>query len=186
MTIMAGFRAAAVIARSALTSLSRDNSADPVAFKKDLLQIANTTLSSKLLNVEKQHFAELAVEAVMRLKGSGNLDYIQMIKKPGGSLRDSYLEDGFILNKSFGIGQPRRVENAKILLANTPMDTDKIKIYGSRVRVDSMMKVAEIEESEKAKMRAKCEKIIKHGINVFINRQLIYNYPEQVSQCLYY
>jgi len=180
MTIMAGFRAAAVIARNALSANSRDNSADPVAFKQDLLQIANTTLSSKLLNVEKKLFAELAVEAVLRLKGSGNLDYIQMIKKTGGSLADSYLEDGFILNKSFGIGQPRRIENAKILLANTPMDTDKIKIYGSRVRVDSMLKVAEIEESEKAKMRVKCEKIIKHGINVFINRQLIYNYPEQI------
>lgn len=36
--------------------------------------------------------------------------------------------------KSFGVGQPRRIENAKILIANTPMDTDKIKIYGSRVR----------------------------------------------------
>lgn len=35
--------------------------------------------------------------------------------------------------QSFGVGQPRRIENAKILIANTPMDTDKIKIYGSRV-----------------------------------------------------
>jgi T-complex protein 1 subunit beta len=73
--------------------------------------------------------------------GSGNLDYIQVIKKPGGSLADSFLEEGFVLNKSFGVGQPRRVENAKIMIANTPMDTDKIKIYGSRVRVDSMTKV---------------------------------------------
>lgn len=55
------------------------------------------------------------------------------MKKPGESLRDSYLEEGFILDKSFGIGQPRKIENAKILIANTPMDTDKIKIYGSRV-----------------------------------------------------
>jgi T-complex protein 1 subunit beta len=29
------------------------------------------------------------------------------------------------------------------------MDSDKIKIFGSKVRVDSMMKVAEIEEAEK-------------------------------------
>ena len=29
-------------------------------------------------------------------------------------------------------------------------------------------------------MAAKCEKIAKHGCNLFINRQLIYNYPEQV------
>ena len=55
-----------------------DNSADSVLFKEDLLNIARTTLSSKLLNVEKDHFAHLAVEAVLRLKGSGNLDHIQV------------------------------------------------------------------------------------------------------------
>lgn len=43
------------------------------------------------------------------------------------------------------------------------------------------VKVAEIEEAEKDKMRKKCKKIIEHGINVFINRQLIYNFPEQVG-----
>ncbi|CAN0046817.1 unnamed protein product, partial [Choristocarpus tenellus] len=41
-------------------------------------------------------------------------------------------------------------------------------------------KVSEIEEAEKDKMRKKCKKIIDHGINVFINRQLIYNFPEQI------
>ena len=39
----------------------------------------------------------------------------------------------FLHTQSFGVGQPRRIENAKIMIANTPMDTDKIKIYGSRV-----------------------------------------------------
>jgi len=43
-----------------------------------------------------------------------------------------------------------------------------------------MDKVASIEEAEKRKMRAKCEKIANFGVNCFINRQLIYNYPEQV------
>lgn len=180
MTIVAGWRLAVQIARKALEETAIDNSADDKAFREDLMNIAKTTLSSKLLNVEKDHFAALAVDAVMRLKGSGNLDYIQVIKKPGGSLSNSYLEDGFVLNKSFGIGQPRKVTNAKILIANTPMDTDKIKIYGSRVRVDSMSKVAEIEEAEKDKMKNKCKKIIDHGINCFINRQLIYNFPEQI------
>lgn len=45
---------------------------------------------------------------------------------------------------------------------------------------DVSHQVAEIEEAEKDKMRKKCKKIIDHGINVFINRQLIYNFPEQV------
>jgi T-complex protein 1 subunit beta len=43
-----------------------------------------------------------------------------------------------------------------------------------------MAKVAEIEEAEKNKMKSKCVKIIDHGINCFINRQLIYNFPEQI------
>ncbi len=125
--------------------------------------------------------ANLAVDAVMRLQGSNNLEHIQMIKKQGGSLRDSYLEEGFILEKSIGVGQPKRIENAKILVANTAMDTDKIKIYGSRVRVSDLDKVAEVEQVEKDKMKAKVDKILAHDINVFINRQLIYNWPEQVA-----
>ena len=60
------------------------------------------------------------------------------------------------------------------------MDADKIKVFGSRVRVDSVAKVAELELAEKEKMKDKVEKIVKHGCNVFINRQLIYNYPEQL------
>jgi T-complex protein 1 subunit beta len=95
-------------------------------------------------------------------------------------VQDSYLEEGFILNKKIGVGQPKRIENARILIANTAMDTDKIKIFGSRVRVDSMQKVAEIEAAEKDKMKAKVQKIVSHGINCFVNRQLIYNYPEQL------
>merc|ERR1711871_420490 len=38
----------------------------------------------------------------------------------------------------------------------------------------------EIELAEKEKMKAKVDKIAAHGCNVFINRQLIYNYPEQL------
>ena len=78
------------------------------------------------------------------------------------------------------MGQPKRMQNCKILVSNTAMDTDKIKIYGARVRVDSMAKVAEIEAAEKGKMRQKVADILKHGINCFVNRQLIYNFPEEL------
>merc|ERR1719198_26109 len=179
-TVTDGWRMAADIARTTLESMAVDNSADPVKWRKDLMNIAMTTLSSKLVHHEKEYFASLAVDAVLRLQGSGNLDHIQILKKPGGSLKDSYLADGFILDKKIGVGQPKRLEKAKILLANTAMDTDKIKIYGSRVRVDSMAKVAEIEEAERDKMRLKVQKIIDHDVNCFINRQLIYNFSEEI------
>lgn len=51
--------------------------------------------------------------------------------------------------------QPQRIDNARILIANTPMDTDKIKVFGSRVKVDSVAKVAELELAEKEKMKEK-------------------------------
>lgn len=180
MTIIDGFRAACEVALGKLESIAVDNKADEEAFRRDLENIAKTTLSSKILTGEKEHFANLAVDAVLRLKGSANLEAIHIIKKAGGTLKESFLDEGFILDKKIGVGQPKRIENANILVANTPMDTDKVKIYGARVRVDSMAKVAEIEAAEKAKMKDKVMSIIGHGINCFVNRQLIYNYPEEL------
>ena len=40
--------------------------------------------------------------------------------------------------------------------------------------------VADIEKAERDKMRDKCGQIIDHGINCFVNRQLIYNFPEEI------
>ncbi|BAS85295.1 T-complex protein 1 subunit beta isoform X1 [Oryza sativa Japonica Group] len=180
MTIIAGYRMAVECARNALLERTMDNKENIDKFRSDLMNIAMTTLSSKILSQDKEYFAELAVDAVLRLKGSTNLEAIQILKIPGGSLKDSFLDEGFILDKKIGLGQPKRIENAKILVANTAMDTDKVKIYGARVRVDSMAKVAEIEAAEKQKMREKVQKIIGHGINCFVNRQLIYNFPEEL------
>jgi len=180
MVIAEGWRRATDVARAALEAAAMDHSKDEAAFREDLRMIAGTTLSSKLLTHEKNLFAQLAVDAAMRIKDHLNLEHIQIIKKAGGSMKDSYLDEGFLLDKKIGVGQPKRIEHATIMVANTAMDTDKVKIYGSRVRVDSLAKVAEIEAAEKDKMRAKCKKIVEHGINCFINRQLIYNLPEQI------
>jgi T-complex protein 1 subunit beta len=84
---------------------------------------------------------------------------------------------GFILEKNIAVNSPRRIENAKIMIANTcespstgiqrevrvqpltclcplaplAMDTDKIKIFGARVRVDGTGKLAELERAEKVR-----------------------------------
>ncbi|XP_016328317.1 T-complex protein 1 subunit beta [Sinocyclocheilus anshuiensis] len=168
--IISGWRKATQAAREALREAAVDHGSDELKFQQDLMNIARTTLSSKLLTHHKEHFSKLAVEAVLRLKGSGNLEAVHVIKKLGGSLTDSYLDEGFLLDKRIGVNQPKRIENANILIANTGMDTDKIKVFGSRVRVDSTAKVAEIETAEKEKMKEKVERILKHGINCFINR----------------
>jgi chaperonin GroEL (HSP60 family) len=76
-------------------------SADSARFHEDLLNIARTTLSSKILSQHKEHFSKLAVDAVLRLKGSGNLSAIQIIKKTGGTLEDSFLDEG--INKKSSV-----------------------------------------------------------------------------------
>ena len=121
------------------------------------------------------------------LQGKTDLRGIQIIKRLGNNLSDSYLEEGqraemdeegafesllvgFLLEKRIGINMPKRIENARILIANTPMDTDKVKVFGTRVRVASIAQVAELELAEKEKMKDKVDRILQHNCNVFINR----------------
>lgn len=93
-TVVEGFRIASKAALSALEASSTDNAKDEKRFREDLFNIARTTLSSKVLNQDKDYFANLAVDAVLRLKGSTDLEHIQIIKKVGGKLTDSYLDEG--------------------------------------------------------------------------------------------
>ncbi len=178
--IINGYRMARDKAKETLLKVAMNNSQDKSKFRADLVNIAKTTLSSKLLTHEKDFFANMVVDAVLRFKETPTLEHIKIIKKPGSTLKESFLADGFILEKSISSASPKIKKGAKIMVANTPMDFDKIKIYGSRVKVDSVEKVVEIEQAEKLKMKNKVDKILSHNIDVFVNRQLIYNYPEQL------
>jgi T-complex protein 1 subunit beta len=93
-TVVEGFRIASKAALAALEASAVDNAKDEKRFREDLFNIARTTLSSKVLNQDKDYFANLAVDAVLRLKGSTDLEHIQIIKKVGGKLTDSYLDEG--------------------------------------------------------------------------------------------
>ncbi|KAL0238693.1 hypothetical protein PCE1_004385 [Barthelona sp. PCE] len=175
-----GWGMAADLAVEKLALIAEDNRDNFDKFYADMLDVAKTTLSSKILNADREYFAKMCVDAVLRVESEANLDLISYVKVTGGSLLDSYLDEGFILQKRIGVGQPKRIENAKVLIANTHMDADKVKIFGARVRTDETDKVAGIEIEEKKKMARKVERIINHGCNVFINRQLIYPYPNQL------
>jgi len=98
--IIEGWREACEVAKKTLLNSCVDNSKDPVKFKADLINIALTTLSSKILgHGYKDFFANLAVDAILRLKGNTDLHMINIIKKLGGGLEDSFLDSGFILEK---------------------------------------------------------------------------------------
>lgn len=178
-TIISGWRIATTIALSTLEASSINNSADPAKFREDLLKVAGTTLNSKVLAMEKDYFSEMAVKAIERLRDPTRIDAISIIKIAGGTLSQSELIEGLILKCEFGIGQPKNITDAQILIANCPMDTDKIKIHGAKIETDSPDQLAAIEKAERDKMIVKCEKIATHKPTIFVNRQLIYNLPEQ-------
>ena len=177
--IIQGFRLAAKEAIKTINSCSFDNSNNLELFCADLLDIAKTTINSKIVTTQKELFSRIALKAVLKLKGSTDLNRIHIIKKRGGSLKDSFLDDGFILDKSLALHQPKKVKNAKILIVNTTLDSDRIKIYGVKIKVKSISNLARLEIGEQKKLLDKCKKILSHGINTVINRQLIYNRQER-------
>lgn len=159
----------------------------------------------------KEHFARIAVDAVLQVSDFSNdnndsdtsneqsdkgalskmttfssaasIDHIQIVKKLGGSLADSYLDStGLILDKRLGINSPRRLEGhpLRICVANTSMDSDKVKVFGSRFTVDSTGQLADLEAAERQRMRDKVNRIASMGIACFVNRQLIYGWPESL------
>ena len=67
-TIISGWRKAVKAAEKALASHAVDHGSDHEKFKEDLINIARTTLSSKILTQHKEKFAKLAVDTVLRLK----------------------------------------------------------------------------------------------------------------------
>ena len=65
-TIVSGWRKAVKVARAALEAAAIDHGNDEVLFREDLLNIARTTISSKILTQSKQQFAELGMVMMRR------------------------------------------------------------------------------------------------------------------------
>lgn len=76
LIIIEGWREAKNVALETLKRISRKSTSNEADFREELLKVARTTISSKLLNYEKEHFAQLAVNAVLRLGSEGTLEHI--------------------------------------------------------------------------------------------------------------
>ncbi|KAK7793594.1 hypothetical protein R5R35_008888 [Gryllus longicercus] len=100
--IRAGWRRSAQIGRNVLNRTLADNCDNESKCHEDLLNIARTTLGSKILSQHKEYFAKLAVSVVLRLKRSGNLSAIQIIKMTGRTLEDSFLDEASSRIRSLG------------------------------------------------------------------------------------
>lgn len=98
---------------------------------KDLLiKISRTSMNGRGTEMGVNHLAKLSVDAIYKIKEKdteGNhavdVENIKLEKKAGGSLEESLLIDGIVLDKErVHEGMPKKVENAKIALLNVALE----------------------------------------------------------------
>ncbi|MEM3393324.1 MAG: thermosome subunit beta, partial [Candidatus Bathyarchaeia archaeon] len=140
--------------------------------RETLKKIAMTSMRSKSIIGAGEHLAEIAMDAVRQVaekRGESyyvDIDNIQLIKKEGKSIFDTELIKGVIIDKEVvHPGMPKRVENAKIALLDTPLEIEKTEISAEiRIRDPAQMKAFLDEETRILKEMV--EKIAKTGANV--------------------
>ncbi|MEM1900656.1 MAG: thermosome subunit beta [Candidatus Nezhaarchaeales archaeon] len=134
--------------------------------------IARTAMHAKVVSSARDYLAELAVKAIKQIVEERNgklvadVDQVQLIKRQGGSITDTNLIQGVIVDKEVvHTGMPRRVQNAKIALLDCPLEVEKTEIDAEiRISDPAQMK-AFIEEEEKI-LKGMVEKIKSVGANV--------------------
>ena len=126
-----GFERAAQIAIDTLAEIG-----DRIEFTKDdvqpLIKTASTTLNSKIIHNHKEHMAEIAVRAVLSVAdldhNDVNFDMIRMEGKPGGTLEETELVNGIVIDKEISHPQmAKSIKDAKICILTCPFEPPKPK-----------------------------------------------------------
>ncbi len=159
-----------------------ENVAVPVDVENEaeLRKIVDTTISSKYTGhgPEKQKIMDMVVEAIKIIaekKSDGgykvDLDLVKIEKKKGGSLLDSRLIRGVVLDKEVvHPGMPKRVENAKILVLDAPLEIQKPDIT-TKIRVTDIEQLDRFLEEETRLLKDMVEKIAATGASVVITQK---------------
>ena len=143
--IVAGYRKAA---QKAIEIIEKNAVPIDVEDRKMMMKVALTSMGSKAVGGAKEHFAEIAIEAVGQIaekrgdKMIADIDNIQLVKKTGKSLIETQLVRGIIVDKEVvHPGMPRKKENAKIVLLDSALEIEKTEMSAEiRIRDPNQMK----------------------------------------------
>ena len=169
--IARGFETAAQVAIEHLEKIS-----ERVEFTKDnltpLTETAKTTLNSKILQPYKEKMAKIAVDAVIDVadleRHDVNFDMIRMEGKTGGSLEDTQLVNGLVLDKEFSHPQmPTEVKDAKLCILTCPLEPPKPKTK-HKLQITSAEAYEELYNQEQEYFRDMIQKIKDSGCNLVI------------------
>ena len=147
---------------------------------------AKTSMASKIIGAESNFFAQLAVNAALKVrvekdgKSKCQIGNVHVLKSHGQSSLDSELVDGYALNcVRASPAMPSRIEHAKVALLDFNLQKHKLQM-GVQVVVTDTKQVEEIRQREMDITKEKIQKIIDAGANVIltskVNYHLIYQF----------
>ena len=171
--IASGYRMAAEKAKEVLNDIATPVGKD----EKVLLKIANTALNSKGASTSRKKLADIAVKSVIQVaqerggKTFVDFDDIQLVKKQGGSVDDTQLIQGVIVDKErVHPGMPVLVNKAKIALLNAALEIKKPE-FDTSIRIEDPESITKFKKQEESILKDMVEKVKATGANVILTQK---------------
>jgi thermosome len=169
--IIDGYQAASEKALELLAKLAKAVEPDD---RESLIKIAKTSMQSKLVSENSVPLSKLSVDAILKIvekdgdKYSVDLDNLKVEKKAGGSIDDTALINGIVLDKEIvHSGMPTKIEKAKIALVNAALEVEKTEM-SAEIRISDPTQMQQFLEEENKMLKSMVDKIHSIGANVLI------------------
>ena len=169
--IIEGFQAASEKALEILSEISKKVTPED---RETLLKIASTSMESKLISEDSEPLSKIVVDSIMSItetndkKSSVDLDNLKVEKKAGGSIQDTSLIKGIVLDKEVvHSGMPTKIQQAKIALLNTAMEIEKTEM-SAEIRINDPTQMQMFLEEENRMIKTMVDKIHAIGANVVV------------------
>ncbi len=163
-----GYRMASVEAKKILNKNAIDLKS--LKDKKLLKKIAMTSMASKTIG-GMRFLADLAVDAVLSIvddvggRTVADIDNIQIVKRQGGSIRDTELIKGIIVDKEAAhTGMPKYLENPKIALSNQAWEIKKTE-GDAKIEIDDPFALKNFLDQEEATLKGMVNILKESGAN---------------------
>ena len=169
--VVEGFKKASQKAIETLKEIA--TKVDPTD-KAFLNKIAKTSMASKMVSADSKELADMVVDAVLAVaEKSGDkykidIDNVKVEKKAGGSIRDTEFIHGVVLDKEVVHGgMPKRIENAKIAVINSPLEIEKTE-FDAKININSPDQMQKFIDEENKMLKAMVDKVVAAGANVLL------------------
>lgn len=173
-TIISGYRKAADKAAQIIDSAAETVDPKDPGYRKLLIDVAKTAMSSKFVSTSRDTLAEVVVDAVMSVAKSLqpgeeiDMDNLPRQKQHGLSFLSTELVKGIVLDKEvIHPGMPTKVEAARIALLECPLEITKTEITAKIAIHDPQSMQGFLGEEERL-LKTMVDTVIESGANVVI------------------